>query len=206
MPITKEKMLDCLPIKVGDFTIRSRHRNDLDLMTDWPKYPASYESFNASFVKMRTEEKDQLFAQKNADPTRLMMMVDHKTQLAIVDLYIKDTDWQTGKIGCIGIRVHPQWCDKGVGTLVIRAMAKWAFELGITSIGLDVSAANARAVTCYEKVGFVRTGDWWRDDPYLNTIDISQPQYSNLLPHIRLDAPIPQTRFYLMELTPEALK
>lgn len=194
-------MQDSLPICITDFTIRLRCREDLDLMAEWPEYPASYAAFNTSLAQMSMEEKDQLFTQKNAEPGRIMMMVDHRTQPAIVDLYIKDTDWEAGRIGCIAIRIHPQWCDRGVGTLVIRAMAEWAFDLGITSIGLDVSAANPRAIACYEKVGFVRTGEFWRDDPYLNNIDLNQPQYSQLLPHVRFNAPIPQTRFYLMELT-----
>jgi ribosomal protein S18 acetylase RimI-like enzyme len=50
---------------------------------------------------------------------------------------------------------------------------------------LDVAASNARAIRCYEKVGFVRTGEIWRDAGNLNDVDISEPRYDFIRSHIR---------------------
>lgn len=103
----------------------------------------------------------------------------------------------------MGIRVHPDWCNKGVGTEALRALADWAFRQGITSLRLDVCAANPRAIRCYEKTGFVRTGEFWHEDPAQDRASVNRPGNEVLKSHVRFDGPIPQIRFYWMELLPK---
>jgi len=51
-----------------------------------------------------------------------------------------------------------EW-DKGHGQAAVRALAGHGFGvLGLNRIGLNCDATNARAIRCYEKVGFQHEG------------------------------------------------
>jgi RimJ/RimL family protein N-acetyltransferase len=65
---------------------------------------------------------------------------------------------------------------------------------------LDVAASNARAVRCYEKVGFVRTGELWRDASHLVAADLGAARYDFLRPHLRGKGSQLELRFWVMEL------
>jgi RimJ/RimL family protein N-acetyltransferase len=58
----------------------------------------------------------------------------------------------------IGIGERGYW-GKGIGTEVMRIIARYAFEeLGLYRLTLNVFAYNTRAIRAYEKVGFVIEG------------------------------------------------
>ena len=61
--------------------------------------------------------------------------------------------------------------------------------------------SNARAMRCYEKVGFVRTGEFWRDAG--NLVDLREPQYDFMWPHLREQGGRIELRFWTMELQDE---
>jgi ribosomal protein S18 acetylase RimI-like enzyme len=73
------------------------------------------------------------------------------------------------------------------------------FSRDFKAIHVDVAASNSRAVRCYEKVGFCRVGELWRDAVDLTGMELDAPQYDFLRPHVRLDEVPPQLRFLLME-------
>ena len=51
------------------------------------------------------------------------------------------------------------WQGQGLGTDAIRAVARYLFEVrGHHRLTIDPSAANARAIRAYERVGFRRVG------------------------------------------------
>jgi RimJ/RimL family protein N-acetyltransferase len=47
---------------------------------------------------------------------------------------------------------------RGLGTRLINATLEAAFGAGFVRVELDVHADNARAISLYERVGFVREG------------------------------------------------
>jgi RimJ/RimL family protein N-acetyltransferase len=60
----------------------------------------------------------------------------------------------------LGISIHDktQW-SKGLGTDAVRLVVDYAFEeLDLNRVELTTDEENARAIRCYEKVGFVREG------------------------------------------------
>jgi RimJ/RimL family protein N-acetyltransferase len=58
----------------------------------------------------------------------------------------------------IAIQDKTRWSE-GLGTDAIRLVVEYAFdELGLHRVELQTDEANARAIRCYEKVGFVREG------------------------------------------------
>jgi aminoglycoside 6'-N-acetyltransferase len=59
----------------------------------------------------------------------------------------------------IDIYVGTAWQGRGIGTEAVRQMAAWLFEVrGHHRLTIDPAAANARAIRCYERVGFRPVG------------------------------------------------
>jgi RimJ/RimL family protein N-acetyltransferase len=57
--------------------------------------------------------------------------------------------------GSIGIAVHKDWRNQGVGTALMQYLINWARGTGIiTRLELEVNTHNERAVHVYQKVGF----------------------------------------------------
>lgn len=58
---------------------------------------------------------------------------------------------------------------------------------------------DTRAVRCYERAGFDRTGEFWREDPHLASLCDGDLDRSGVREHIRMTGAGLETRFYLME-------
>jgi aminoglycoside 6'-N-acetyltransferase len=59
----------------------------------------------------------------------------------------------------IDITLHPSWQGQGFGTDAVRTLAHHLVEHeGHHRLVIDPAAANARAIRCYEKVGFRPVG------------------------------------------------
>ena len=59
----------------------------------------------------------------------------------------------------IDVVIHPDWCNRGLGTDAVRTLARHLFdELGHHRITIDPRATNARAIASYRKVGFREVG------------------------------------------------
>ena len=200
MILSRQRMIESLPICKQDILIRAWKRIDLDEMAKWPGYPFPYQPFNSSLRNMDSQEKDQYFSKREHNPDRITLIIDHQNQRIIGYLALVDINWGSQEIGNMGFRIHPSWCDKGIGSLIIKAVSGWCIEGGIRTLRLDVAASNTRAIRCYEKAGYVKTAEFWRDDEGLKSIDVNQPKYDFLRPHVRFDKNIHQLRFWWMEL------
>lgn len=200
MAVSCESLIESLPIGAGELEIRVMRREDLDERAKWPLYPWPYESFNGTYTQKDRQDLDVLFAARTADVTRMMLVADHPSESVVAYFSLNQVDWDAGEVGNVGFRVKPTWCDRGIGTLMMRAVVAWLFDQGFRVVRFDVSAANLRAIRCYEKCGFRQMGEFWRDDESLSCIDLDGPQYDYLRPHVRFDGGIPQVRFYWMQL------
>ena len=191
-------MLSALPLAAGDLTIRRWTRGDLDHLAAWPAYPFPYEAFGFSFSKASCSERDRVFEEREGDPARITLVaVDG--DLCVGYLAVFEIDWQAGTVGNLGIRIHPESCGQGIGSLMLHAAINRGFDHGLHSFRLDVAASNPRAIRCYEKVGFRETGKLWRPAPDLKDLDLSQAQYDFLRPHVRTSATgDPELRFVMM--------
>jgi aminoglycoside 6'-N-acetyltransferase len=59
----------------------------------------------------------------------------------------------------IDIVLHPDWCNRGLGTDAVRTLARHLFDdLGHHRITIDPTVVNARAIASYRKVGFRDVG------------------------------------------------
>jgi len=58
----------------------------------------------------------------------------------------------------LGVYVAPAYRGSGLIGRLIAEIAAWSLASGRTELGLEVARQNPRAVTAYERLGFVRTG------------------------------------------------
>jgi RimJ/RimL family protein N-acetyltransferase len=151
---------------------------------------------------MDAAERDALFRARHERADAIVLVIDHcrGAWTAIGYLAPRSINWETGAVGNVGMRVHPDWCGRGVGTSSLRLVTRWSFECGIARWRLDVAASNARAIRCYEKVGFVRTGEFWCSAGDLDAQNLSGPRYDFLRPHLRERGGRIELRFWVMEL------
>jgi RimJ/RimL family protein N-acetyltransferase len=149
---------------------------------------------------MDAVERDGIFRARQSRVDALVLVVDHREQPAIAYLAAREITWETGTVGNVGVRVHPAWCGRGLGTSILRLVTGWSFAHGVARWRLDVAASNARAVRCYEKVGFVRTGETWRDASRRDGVDLGTPRYDFVRPFLRRRDGCLELRFWVMEL------
>jgi aminoglycoside 6'-N-acetyltransferase len=72
--------------------------------------------------------------------------------------YYEETD-PDYRHAAIDVTLHPDWCNRGLGTDALRTLARHLFDdLGHHRITIDPAAINARAIASYRKVGFRDVG------------------------------------------------
>jgi ribosomal protein S18 acetylase RimI-like enzyme len=65
---------------------------------------------------------------------------------------------ERGEAELISMWACPEARGRGVGDALIAGVMGWAWGQGASSVGLDVRAANHRAIALYERNGFVDVG------------------------------------------------
>lgn len=59
----------------------------------------------------------------------------------------------------IGMGIHTQWQNQGVGTLLLKNTLEWTKENEfLKTVWLEVYATNHSGITLYQKMGFIKTG------------------------------------------------
>ncbi len=51
----------------------------------------------------------------------------------------------------MSIRLHPEYCDQGIGAMALKKTVEFVFSQGMYSIEFDVLASNIGAVKSYKK-------------------------------------------------------
>jgi RimJ/RimL family protein N-acetyltransferase len=79
----------------------------------------------------------------------------------------------------LGISIRKAWCDRGLGTVLMRELIGWAESFaGLEVVSLGVIDGNDRALALYTKHGFEATGrKRWRvkrDGVYVDEIVMSR--------------------------------
>ena len=196
---SRGRLLARLPLAPEGFEIRQWTRADLDRLAEWPAYPFPYEGFRFSFAAASGDARGCIFEERESDPSRLTLVMTEE-KLCVGYLALIRIDFERREIGNLGVRIHPEHCDRGLGTSMLRAVMPRVFDCGFETIQLDVAASNTRAIRCYEKAGFLATGELWRPAPDLSAVDLSESMYAFLRPHTRfLGSGVPELRFLVMQ-------
>ncbi|MBB6482726.1 GNAT family N-acetyltransferase [Spirochaeta isovalerica] len=151
--MTKTEITYNLPQKVGDYYIREANSIDHCIRANWPDYPDEYVLFNSSSRFLKFEEQINKFRDKITD-NNIILSVLSSNGILVGHFSILQIDWKEKKIGNMGIRIHPNYCNKGVGSLILEWISNFFHSHGFLQIKLDVLSSNKRAIRCYEKVGF----------------------------------------------------
>lgn len=200
MNAPRKTLLTRLPISHPPLLVRNCERSDMGLLAAWPPYPPPHDMFVFSFAHLPPIEMDSLYSARRGQTDRITLVADHGPVGSIGYLALLEIDWEHGRSHNLGIRVHPEWCGRGVGEAMLTLVRDWWFAGGMRGLRLDVASSNARAVRCYEKAGFVRCGEFWKEDADLAGADLADPKWRFRDGHVRAGARTPESRFLVMEL------
>lgn len=154
----RSKRLDIRPLEAEDAEFLAGLINDPDVRDSLGSYnivgPISLEAEQKWVEKASVAEDEYNFIvvlRKGSRPIGAMGARDINQRLASahVSVMLEKASW-----------------DKGYGTEALEALVDALFQkLNLHRIWLRVRSENARAIRCYEKVGFVKEGTL-RDDHY----------------------------------------
>jgi len=93
--------------------------------------------------------------------------------------YIRTDNWDLSNKRCeIGLDVHPDFQNQGVGTTAYKLLFKYLFkELKFHKVTLEVLAFNKRAIQLYFKLGFklegVKKHDILRSNRWIDSLEMA---------------------------------
>jgi aminoglycoside 6'-N-acetyltransferase len=93
-----------------------------------------------------------------ADEDGVGHVVEVDGQMAGYIQYYEESDPEY-RHATIDITLHPQFCNRGLGTDALRTLCRHLFDdLGHHRVTIDPALHNARAIASYRKVGFRDVG------------------------------------------------
>jgi RimJ/RimL family protein N-acetyltransferase len=162
--MTKDSFMSALPFAVGDLRVRAAVREDIDRRAAWPSYPAPFDMFDAHSKGWDAERRDRNWiGMRDHAPNDLFLACEGRGVELLGWFAFVDMDWEARSVGNMTIRLHPELCDRGIGTALATAIFSWAHSQGFLRLRLNVLASNQRAARCYEKAGMRKTGEFERD-------------------------------------------
>ncbi len=109
--------------------------------------------FNTSLKTKPISERDRRWDNYSSSNKDLSLVIDYKDE-KVIGKYSFGINWSQMIVTNMGIRLHPGWVDKGVGSKLLKAISDWCFNNRIKSIKFDVLSTNQRAINAYKKVGY----------------------------------------------------
>jgi RimJ/RimL family protein N-acetyltransferase len=198
--VLRAEVRKALPISQPPLLVRHCERSDMDSLAAWPAYPEPYSVFTFSFADLGANEMDSLYRDREGQEDRMTLVADHGLAKCIGYAALLEIDWKRRESGNMALRVHPEWCGKGIGSGMLSAVRHWWLSSGMRCLCLDVASSNERAVRCYEKVGFAIAKEFWREAEDLKKVDLADPKWRFLDGHVRFTSQVPELRFLLMRL------
>jgi RimJ/RimL family protein N-acetyltransferase len=104
------------------------------------------------------EEEYEWWHEKRSDPDCVLWAIEGAEGRLVGTIELRLT--LRAERAELGVAIHDrtQW-GKGLGTEAVRLVVDYAFEeLNLNRVELTTDEENARAIRCYEKVGFEREG------------------------------------------------
>ena len=166
--------------------IRRAVAEDLPKIAAWPRY--GWPDDWADMTNELARGDDGVFWWEKIDrPDRCHYSVVLPTSGEIIGVQVCcDIDWAGRSVGNMGVRIHPNYCDKGYCSETLPELIAAVLDSDMKRVRLDVAACNHRALRCYEKCGMRQVEEFWRE--YKDgTIDPADPKWAPLLPYTRRD-------------------
>jgi RimJ/RimL family protein N-acetyltransferase len=146
-----------------DITIREAQPTDADqlisMLKDLSEEPGLYIALSPGEVTLTVEQEQKIIEEYRTSDNSVLLVAESQGQVIGVLTCKGGTRRLTRHAATLGMSVHKQWRNKGVGGLLLERVIAWAKSTGVVSrIELFVFARNEMAVHLYEKYGFVPEG------------------------------------------------
>lgn len=147
---------------MSPYTIRPATPDDapainahLRRIADEPANMISYA--RGEFTRTIDEERERIARALAADNSHMLVVVVDNAIIALCCCFGGE---RAGKhTTSLGITVHVDWRNQGVGTALMAAMIQWARENPVVHrLEFTVFTHNARAIHIYRKLGFEEEG------------------------------------------------
>ena len=104
------------------------------------------------------ENEPRLQARLEAEDEGVGLVIEVDSSLIGFVQYFEEDD-PDYRHASVDIVLHPDWCDRGLGTDALRTLARHLFDdLGHHRVTIDPTVSNTRAIASYRKVGFRDVG------------------------------------------------
>ena len=151
--------------------LRPVEKEDLPRFVKWFADP-EVRAHLALYMPLSQAQEEQWFARNQTAGDLQAWAIDAQTPDRTLGSWIHlgscgyhSLDWRnrSGEVG-IAIGLREYW-GRGYGTDAMRTLIGWGFDtLNLNRIHLRVFSDNARAIRCYEKVGFQTEGRLRQDN------------------------------------------
>ena len=144
-----------MDISGAQIRIRDLEPSDLDLIAEILAAP-SVERWWPDYDRERVRR--EMFDPETADDDEVWLAIEHAGRTVGLIGYYEENEPEYRHAG-MDLSLHPEFHDRGLGTDAVRTLARWLFEeRDHHRLIIDPDAQNARAIRCYEKVGFKPVG------------------------------------------------
>ncbi|GAV23416.1 GNAT family N-acetyltransferase [Carboxydothermus pertinax] len=106
----------------------------------------------------KIEEEREFIKKQMQDKKSLMAVAEHRGRIVGSISFKPSVGTQFSHYGEMGIAVLKEFWGEGLGYTLISYLKKWAKDMGVRKINLNVRVDNKRAISLYEKAGFVYEG------------------------------------------------
>ena len=106
---------------------------------------------------------NELFRARQSDPSRITLVADHASQPCIGYLGLVSIDWSRRLIGNMGYRIHPSWCDRGIGTQFLTSRPGGVSSRASRSCGWTWRAPTAGRSAAMRRWALRRRGSSGRE-------------------------------------------
>ena len=189
-----------LHLETPRLILRDLRREDLDEMDGWrPLTDPLHKLWN--LPRGTHLGRDLWLAVHEVDDTRLWFVVERQSDSQVVGT-VSLRDIMRPASARLGVSFGADFLDQGYGTEALAAFLPYYFHtLGFQRLILDVAATNKRAVHVYEKLGFRRAGQHYRNIPSGEDLSfLEQEEFADLRPCFRRRLGHTQMLFYDMTL------
>ena len=115
----------------------------------------TYLSFGAGEYKVSIEQQESTIKSVNESDNNTMILATIDDKIIGIGTISSNQKKKGKHVGELGIVIKEEYCNVGLGKIMMDELIDWCKSNGITSrIGLSVRKDNPRAIELYKKCGF----------------------------------------------------
>ncbi|MDH7447274.1 GNAT family N-acetyltransferase [Aquimarina sp. 2201CG14-23] len=145
-----------------DILIRQAISDDasqlLNLKLEYLKNTATLPLFEDEYPNDIDQERDMIEKYQLDTNSIILVAISEEKIIGNIDLS-NSVRKKMKHTGMIGMGIHTQWQNQGIGTLLLQNVVDWAKENEILkTIWLEVYASNPSGIALYQKMKFQKRG------------------------------------------------